>query len=220
MFGRAFSLAVFVVLAWSNQALSGAWPREKGQVFLSLAGTPSGWHRSEHPKLTLYAEYGAMDQFTLAGKALYDFNLRDLVAHEVKLRWHLPERDRTWRKALGLTVADGNAGVRIKPELHFGRGLKTAIGPGWLDVELFASVPTSGDAIEYGSYGVLGLKPHERFMTMLGVDVFAASSGVTVKAIPAIAWEFMPGRHLNIQYSKGVYGVGDGNLELGLWLAF
>lgn len=224
MFGRPFFLAIFIVFAWTSQAVSGAWPREKGEAFLSIAGRPGVWNGVDSVTLSFYGEYGVSDRLTLAGKALYDFSAQDLVANEASLRWHFPERDQYLRKAISLTVADGHDGVRVKPGVHLGRGLQTPVGPGWVDVELFTSVPIGapigGNDIDYGGYGVLGLKPQDSVMTMLGVDVFAASSGISLKAIPAIAWEFMPGRHLNVQYSKGLRGVEEEELELGLWLAF
>lgn len=220
MLVRLFVLSLTVLISTSLQAVGGAWPREKGQVFLSLAATQETDRLDENPTLSVYGEYGLRHNITVAGKITYDFALEEVTDYEISGRWHFPDNGNPLRTALSLTLVGPTDDVRVEPGVHLGRGFETPIGPGWLDVELFASFSTEGDATEYGGFGVLGVKPHDRLMTMFGVDVLVTPDDTFVKAVPQLAWELKPGRHLNMQYSKGLSGTDESELGLGLWLEF
>ncbi|WP_142854396.1 hypothetical protein [Aliiroseovarius halocynthiae] len=217
---RALFFCFFAVISAGSMSFAGAWPREQGQVFLSVTAVQDTDSLQDYPRGMAYVEYGLRHNITLAGKITYDFAMLELTEYALSARWHFPENDQPLRKALSLTLAGPEDDLRIEPAVHLGRGFDTAFGSGWADLELFASVSTDGRPTDYGGYGVLGVKPHDRLMAMLGVDVMVTPDETVVKAIPSVAWELREHRHLTAQYTKGLHGNNESELGLGLWLQF
>lgn len=220
MLVRAFILACIAVITTTVQAVAGAWPREQGEVFLSVSTEQDTGRLQDYPRGTAYVEYGLRHNITISGKIRYDFAILQPTEYELSARLHFPQNDRPLRKALSLTFAGPEDDPRIEPAFHLGRGFNTPLGSAWADLKLFASVSTEGYETEYGGYGMIGLKPHDQVMTMLGVDVMETPAQTFVKAIPSIAWEMRQGRHLTVQYTKGLQGTEESELGLGLWLEF
>lgn len=220
MLVRAFILACIAVITATVQAAAGAWPREQGEVFLSVSAEQDSERLQDYPRGTAYVEYGLRHNITVSGKIRYDFMILEPTEYELSARWHFPESDRPLRKAISLTFAGPKDDPRIESAFHLGRGFDTPLGSAWADLELYASVSTEGYETEYGGFGTIGLKPHDRVMTMLGVDVMETPGRTFVKAIPSIAWEMREGRHLTVQYAKGLQGNEESELGLGLWLQF
>lgn len=217
---RVLLLSCFAYLVVVVQATAGAWPREQGAVFLSVSAQQDSNRLQDTSLGTTYVEYGLRHNITISGKITYDFAIREATEYELSARWHFPEMDTPLRTALSLTLAGPANEPRIEPAVHVGRGFDTPFGSGWADLELYASLSTEGEATRYGGFGMLGLKPQDRLMTMLGVDVMVWPDRTNVKAIPSIAWELRKGRHLTAQYTKGLHGTDKSELGLGLWLQF
>ena len=220
MLVRVLILCACGMFATVSQSLAGAWPREQGTVFLSVTAAQDADQLQGYPRGTAYAEYGLRHNITLSGKVTYDFAIAEATEYKLSARWHLPVNDQPLRKALSLTLAGPTEDPHIEPALHLGRGFDTPFGSGWADVELFASLSTEGGATEYGGFGVVGVKPHDRIMAMMGVDVLLTPDQTLIKAIPSIAWELSEGRHLTAQYTKGLRGSDDSEIGLGMWLQF
>ncbi|MCK0140945.1 hypothetical protein [Aliiroseovarius sp. F20344] len=202
------------------QAMAGAWPREKGEVFVSAMATQDTDQLQGYPIGTAYVEYGLRHNITVAGKITYDFAVLEATEYELSARWHFPDNDKPLKKAISLTLAGPVEDPRVEPRFHFGYGFDSPFGAGWADLEVYASVSTQGLETDYGGYGVLGLKPHDRLMAMLGVDVMVTPDKTFVKAIPSVAWELNPNRHLTMQYTRGLQGIEESEFGMGLWLQF
>ncbi|WP_424941025.1 hypothetical protein [Aliiroseovarius sp. S253] len=220
MLVRAFILICLALMITAVQAAAGAWPREQGEVFLSVSAQQETNRLQDYPLGTAYVEYGLRHNITISGKIAYDFAILEATEYELSAQWHFPETDQPLRTALSLTLAGPTEDPRIEPAVHAGRGFGTPFGSGWADLELYASLSTQGGKTEYGGFGMLGLKPHDRLMTMLGVDVMRAADKTFVKVIPSVAWELREGRHLTAQYTRGLHGSNEKELGLGLWLQF
>lgn len=141
----------------------------------------------------------------------------EATEYRLSARWHLPENGQPLRKALSLSLVGPVEDPRIEPALHLGRGFHTPFGSGWADVRLFASLSTEGGATEYG---VVGAKPHDRIMVMMGMDVLLTPEQTLIKAVPSIAWKLSEGRHLTAQYTKGLHGTEGSEIGLGMWFQF
>ena len=220
MLVRLLILFCFALTATVYQASAGSWPREQGEVFLSVSAKQDTDRLQDYPLGTAYVEYGLRNNITVSGKVSYDFAILEATEYELSVRWHFPETDQPLRTALSLTLAGPAEDPRVKPAVHFGRGFDTAFGSGWADLELYASLSAEGRETEYGGFGMLGLKPRDRLMMMLGVDVMMTPDQTFLKAIPSVAWELCEGRHLTVQYTKGLLGTNESELGLGLWLQF
>lgn len=217
---RWIILFLLTVSVTPAQVLAGAWPREKGELFMSVMAKQQTDQLQGYPIGTAYVEYGFRHNITVAGKITYDFSVLETTEYELSARWHFPDNDAPLKKAISLTLAGPVEAPRIEPRFHLGYGFSTPFGSGWADLEVYASVSTQGLAPNCGGYGVLGLKPHDRLLTMLGVDVMMTPDKTFVKAIPSVAWEMKPNRYLTVQYTRGVQGVQESELGMGLWLQF
>lgn len=217
---RWIILFLLTVSVTPAQVRAGAWPREKGELFMSVMAKQQTDQLQGYPIGTAYVEYGLRHNITVAGKITYDFSVLETTEYELSARWHFPDNDAPLKKAISLTLAGPVEDPRIEPRFHLGYGFSTPFGSGWADLEVYASVSTQGLAPNYGGYGVLGLKPHDRLLTMLGVDVMMTPDKTFVKAIPSVAWEMKPNRYLTVQYTRGVQGVQESELGMGLWLQF
>ncbi len=213
-------LALPLTQIWASPAVAGAWPRGKGNVFLSFHAQkdPADWRGL--PTLSGYLEYGLSDIWTLGGKLEYDLTRQAVSDGEVFARWH-GAGGATWQKAVSVTVAGLATGApRIVPAFHLGRGLETPFGNGWTDMTFKADLPLEKGERALGLVAQLGVKPRERWMAMLTLDVFASEADVYTKLIPALAWQIKPGRHLNMEWSETVTPVRESKLSLGLWMEF
>lgn len=220
MLVRALILCCLVLIGATVPAAAGSWPRAEGEAFLSVSATQDINGAQDDPLAGVYFEYGLRHTITVSGAVTYDFSTQQATEYELTARWHFPENDQPLRKALSLTLAGPLDDPRIEPAVHLGRGFSTPLGSGWADLALYASLSTEGRETEYGGYGVIGLKPHDRLMTMLGVDVMMTPDQTFVKAIPSVAWQLREGRHLTAQFTKGFLDAEDSEFGLGLWLQF
>ena len=147
MWTRPLLAALFLPLL-AGAAVAGAWPREKGQVFLSGAARLNWPQELEHwtsyeptgQYYTLYLEYGLTDRITVG------FDLGRSVSGNGKsvgfLR--LPVRDKAGglkiAAELGLGKIDGHPVIR--PGLSLGLGLER----GWLAADGFAEIAWVDDS--------------------------------------------------------------------------
>lgn len=216
--------AVMVILStalMATPAHSGAWPRGDGNKFLSFHTAQKDLNWDERPAVSAYFEYGLTDQWTLGAKLKYDLQIEEFTEGEVFARWHFAPGAGPWQKALSLTVAglDGQE-FRLIPAFHLGRGFDTHWAKGWTDLTFKADFPLQDGDKALGVVGQLGLKPHDRLMTLFSVDVFASEKETFAKLIPAIAWQIRPEKHLHLEWSETVSPIAEGKLSLGLWMEF
>ncbi|WP_424944452.1 hypothetical protein [Aliiroseovarius crassostreae] len=214
-------VAILLTCLLATPALSGAWPRGDGNVFLSFHAVQDDLNWAERPSFAAYFEYGLTDQWTLGAKLEYDFQSEEFTEGELFARWSFAPGDGPWQKAVSLTVAGlGDQQHRLIPAFHLGRGFDTRWGNAWTDLTFKADLPLQDGDKALGVVGQLGLKPHDRLMTLFSVDVFASETETYTKLIPAVAWQIRPGKHLHLEWSETVDPVPAGKLSLGLWMEF
>lgn len=220
----ALVLMALAVVTQATPALSGAWPREKGTWFVSFHGGQE--LRWTAPSLvSTYVEYGLTETWTVGGQLEYAVQTEEMSEGKVFARWHFPSGG-TWQKAVSLTLS-GLEGedIRLAPAMHFGRGLDTPLGNGWVDLSIKAELPLKDNPILRSSkalagFAQFGVKPHDRWMTMLSLDAYADAHGTTYKVIPALAWQMPSGRHLHLEWTETLGADPMSKLSLGLWMEF
>lgn len=137
--------ALLLALFLPTLAQAGAWPREKGSVFLSfsqdITRNPGGGIASSQ---SLYFEWGVTDKLTLGVRG----NRRaDGLAYDVLSFTRIPlgNPDSANKFAIELAIGGrwnhllGNEAV-VQPALHWGRGFSAPdaiafLGNGWMGVE-------------------------------------------------------------------------------------
>lgn len=215
------ALMVIFALLWAAPAFSGAWPRGDGDVFLSFHTSQDTDKLDTYPLVSLYAEYGLTAAWTIGGKVEYDTQNLVFSQGEVFARWHFPSNNSPYAKALSLTVSGlEGENLHLVPAFHIGRGFDTKLGGGWFDAKLNADIPVSEGATGYGLFAQVGLKPTDRLMTMLSIDVFTDDSETFAKIMPAVAWQLRKGHHVHLEWMQTVTPVQNSKISLGYWLEF
>lgn len=217
---RLFICILAMLLATGDLASAGAWPREKGEAFVSGQVRQDADTLDHAPVVSLYGEYGLTDRWTVGGKLDYALATRDVTQMKAFARWHVPDSDGMWERALSLAIEGTADDPNVSPSVHLGRGIDTAIGPGWMDVELTATLSIQDAQVDYGLFALVGVKPSPRLMTMVALDVSTTDPGAQVNLIPSVAWEYKQGKHVQLEWTYGLDGAVKHEVAAGIWLEF
>jgi|AntRauTorckE5430_2_1112549.scaffolds.fasta_scaffold04045_2 hypothetical protein len=217
---RCLTLAVVLLLGIATDAVAGAWLRETGTGFLSLAGEVTepdafGIYRQDY---SLYAEYGLAERLTLGVDAGHDM-LRMSKA-VVFARLPLGRADRTVKLAVELGAGQVGDDTALRPGLSIGRGIKLWDRDGWLNADGRA-VLAGGGAMTLESDLTFGLSvtEHSRVILQLQAGQPDIGDGYATFA-PSLVYETKPGAHLEIGLTQPLTGSDLRSLSLGLWRTF
>ncbi|GHF04569.1 hypothetical protein GCM10016455_27290 [Aliiroseovarius zhejiangensis] len=213
-------LALALLVVSGDPVHAGAWPREKGEGFVSGQVRQDVDTPEDAPTVSIYGEYGLSDRWTIGGKLDYALAVRDIARMKAFARWHVPDDGGPWRKAIGFAVEGTEDDPQAVPSLHLGRGFDTAIGPGWLDMELAANVSILEERVDYSAFAQIGVKPTPRLMTMVALDVTRMDAGAQVDLTPSVVWEYRSGKHLQLEWSSALEGAVKHEIAAGIWLEF
>lgn len=209
-------LAFLLVMA--GQADAGAWPREKGEQFLSHS-VVSDVRGSAGDYTTLYAEYGTTERVTL-GIDLGKFDTRvDKAVGFVRLPLAAPDDQSRMAVELGLGQADGRFVWR--PGISLGRGLNLNGRPGWVAVDYRALLrrrvlrSTLETDVTFGM--ALGSRTKAIFQVQSGTSL---ETGTYMRVAPSMVLEHKPGRHLEVGVTAGVLQSTDFTFKIGAWQQF
>jgi hypothetical protein len=246
MRGFLFALSL---LCCAAQAGAGAWPRARGEAFISVSHAAStGTRTLLAPQLdlnqytSLYAEYGLTSRLTLGFDAGYGFgdNSGDgsgdgssdgfgdnsVRAGSVFARYPLYSDDAGHRFAaqLGLgLIEDAPDGrqSRVIPALAWGYGFASRWGGGWMGIEGSADIRHPSGDVVWKADLTLGLKPTERWMAILQVQngLFPGSEP-QMRVAPSVVRQLSGRANLQAGVFAGVRGDESLGAKLALWLTF
>lgn len=214
-------LCALMLLPWlATPAVAGAWPRDKGQVFVVVSGQIEGSDASglyqQHG--ALYAEYGATDRMTL-GVDLGGDTTRMTKAIAF-LRWPLGDADRPLKLAAELGVGQVEEENALRPALSLGRGFVLWDRPGWLAVDGRAAL-LGGQDVALESDITLGLSTSRKSKLVLQIQTGRPDSGKTYSRLaPSFVYETKPGRQIELGLITSLTGDGESGVKLGLWRSF
>lgn len=217
---RFFICVLPMLFASGDLAQAGAWPRDKGGAFLSGQARQNADTLDEAPVISVYGEYGLTDRWTIGGKLDYALASNDILQMKAFARWHLPNSDEPWQKAVSLAVEGTKDDQYVSPSFHLGRGIETAIGPGWLDIELTTTLSVLDAQMDYSAFAQIGVKPSQRLMTMVALDVTGIDADAQIDLIPSVAWEYKQGKHLQLEWTYALDGAVKHEVAAGIWLEF
>lgn len=227
MRGRAERLAAAITLAMTVQAgaaEAGAWPREKGAIFLSFGGNAAlfdGATRPVHYDPTLYLEYGLTDRLTV-GFDGYTSDATAVVNGFVFLRF--PVGSTEGRSRLAFSVAGGASeipGLELETTgrlgLHWGYGLDR----GWLAVDATTVLGLAVGEREGKVEATWGSVLSDRWTGLLQLQGGIGFSGDTyAKVTPSILVDLTETTHLRAGLVQALTGDMGSALTVELWMEF
>ncbi|SLN15270.1 hypothetical protein ROA7450_00335 [Roseovarius albus] len=210
---------IIAILALSTaQVQAGAWPREKGSVFLSY----SLEIETEAPYQTygtIYGEYGVTDKLTLG----LDLGGDDTVSDKAFVFARYPGKPAAvgilsaWEIAIGMAENE----LAFRPGVSIGRGIKWVEIDGWLGLETRSIIFSNGLAGDFEADATLGLS-----VTKQSKLIFQLQGRIPpiepayIKLAPSYIFEQRSGRHLEAGIITGVMGTDELKLKFGAWHHF
>lgn len=208
-------------------AQAGAWPRERGAVFIAIS--------ADQTRSQIYAEYGMRGDWTLGAEVTMP---RDRKLPDVTQFVHHP----VWRGKGGAILSAGIAvelrettaasvlkelkGISetaLRLGLFWGKGFDTRYGAAWAtvdaQVERLVTTDWLGEGLAFKLDAGIGLKPMDRLMLIAQAQLWRRGTGQTLRVETSAAWALGP-THLVLSPSIGVIGDKDPRVKLGVWLEF
>lgn len=214
-------------------AVAGAWPRPKGETFVSLAARYSTGARTLISALqdiqsynSIYAEYGLTEKLTIGLDAGWGAGPGQSVTGALVFGripvWAPGEQKVAVDLGFGyLDATDTGQELRIRPGLSWGRGFESRWGGGWLGMESSVEfrTPSGNTAVKVDF--TAGLKPTERWMTILQVQTGAYPDAVPLARLaPSVVRKLGPHSHLQVGAQLPLYGDNAYGVMLGMWFTF
>ncbi|MGC9370960.1 MAG: hypothetical protein ACP5DX_15590 [Paracoccaceae bacterium] len=228
---RSHAAVLGLALALSaGPAQPGPWPREAGTGFLSLshsvtedrarAGRPVSGYSA------VYGEFGLGRARTLGLDAGRGDRYGDWSAI-LFFRRALDDGRGRHRFALefglGGMGADGmQSQALLRPGLSWGRGLETALGPGWAALDSFVEYRLDDRNAALKADLTLGLKPRPGQMLILQVQSGDyPGADPYLRLVPSYVRRLgRSGTYLEIGLKAGLAGEETQGLKIGLWHRF
>lgn len=219
-------LLVFAVLLLPVAAWPGPWPREQGTGFVSLSSEYFVARGAEQAYTSFYAEYGLSDQLTLGADLGGNDSSGDWTAFVFARRPVLQGKGpHQVALELGLGAAPNplwQAEPVLRPGLHWGRGLKTGWGPGWVTLETRLEYRVlSQDSVRKADL-TLGVRPRDHTMLIMQVQSgdYPASEPYLRLAPKYVRRIGRSKAHLEVGLRYGVSSDDSLGVRIGSWLNF
>jgi hypothetical protein len=217
----------------ATEAAAGAWPRPKGETFISIATRQSTGARTLVAAVqdidsynSIYVEHGLTDRLTVGldagqGRGPDEEIAAALVFARLPV-WSPGEHRLAADLGFGLLEdeVDGTE-TRIRPGLAWGRGFESRWGGGWLGMEASWEyrLPTGDNAIKVDF--TAGLKPTDRWMTILQLQTGAfPGSDPIARLAPSVVRRLGARTHLQVGGLAPLAGDDAWGATLALWLTF
>jgi len=229
---RMLTAGLMLALA-ATQASAGAWPRPKGETFVSVATRQSTGARTLIAAVqdirsynSIYVEHGVTDRLTVgldAGQGRGPDEQVDAALVFARLPvWSPGEHKVAADLGVGLLedAVDGTQ-TRIRPGLAWGRGFESRWGGGWLGMEAsYEYRLPSGDSAIKADF-TAGLKPNDRWMGILQLQtgVFPDSEPIA-RLAPSVVRRLGARSHVQIGALAPLAGDNAYGAMLALWFTF
>jgi hypothetical protein len=230
---RAGALALALALL-PAAAVAGAWPRSRGEVFVSFgqqvstgATTLLGAATDIRSWTSVYGEYGLTDRLTLgldAGRGWGQDERVDAALVFARLPVWTPG-DHLVAVDLGLgTLAetDEDRQARVRLGLAWGRGVAEGRwGGGWLGMESSAEWRNPADEIAWKADFTAGWKPNDRWMAIAQVQTgYYPDVGGIVRLAPSVVRRISSRSQLQLGATAEVVGERALGLAAAVWFNF
>lgn len=230
----AVFVAVLGVAAGADRAVAGAWPRARGETFVSVAqGMSTGATTLLAATVDLrswssvYAEHGLTERLTLGLDAGLGQG-RDARVETALVFARLP----VWSPGahrvavdlgLGTLVAtDEERQTRLRAGLAWGRGIAAGRhGGGWLGMEGALELREPAGAVAAKADFTAGWKPNDRWMAIAQVQTGAYPDvGGIVRLAPSLVRRVSARSHLQLGVTAEIVGERALGLSGAVWFDF
>lgn len=225
LWGSMFAkLALLFFLCAAQTAFAGAWPREKGEIFIAAGGNfllSEGAQLPVHYDPTLYAEYGASDRVTL-GLDLHTADAGRIGT--IFLFASFPLGDLEARDKFAASLAFGARADAQHPNetllrggLSWGRGLDD----GWLAVDASATYGTNARTFRPKVDMTWGHQWGEKWMTSLQLQTGQGfTNDYYAKIAPSLIYIFNDRLKVHLGAVHALTGDRGSGLKLETWMKF
>lgn len=226
-------IAGLMIALVATEAAAGAWPRPKGETFVSVASRWSTGARTLIAAVqdiqsynSIYAEHGLTDRWTV-GLDAGQGRGPDEVVNAALVFARLP----VWSPGENKVAADFGVGLlddgvdgpqtRLRPGLAWGRGFESRWGGGWLGIEAsYEYRLPNGDTAAKADF-TAGLKPNDRWMGILQVQTGAyPDSDPIVRLAPSVVRKLGKRSHLQVGGLAPIAGDDAYGAMVALWFSF
>jgi hypothetical protein len=225
-----FILTFLGILLLATSAQSGAWPRDAGTTFVALSFTAkadrttmatSGFPEDNYS--ALYLEHGVTPRLTLGLDSGYakDGTYAALAFARRPIASGAGPNVFAISAGLGVTNLGGQSDTVSMVGLHFGRGLATRLGGGWvaLDTSARYRILQRNAVVKADLTLGLAVQPRTKLMLQFQAGQYPGSDAF-LRVVPSVARKF--GRNMHVELGLEVGAIGDRQigLKLGTWLEF
>ncbi|MFB9149207.1 hypothetical protein [Roseovarius ramblicola] len=214
-------ILVLALLPWLATAVQGgAWPRARGEGFLSTSATVEGPDEFGlyRQNFSLYAEYGATARLTFGVDLGGD--IQRMTKAIGLLRWPLGRPSRPLKLALEIGAGQVEGENALRPAVSVGREFSLGTHHGWLNADTRAILFTGGGTA-YETDLTAGLSLGARIKAMVQFQAGVPAQGRDyLRLAPSLVYEARPGTHIEFGVSEPLSGGGERGIKLGLWRKF
>ena len=227
-------LAVVLSLALPAEAAAGAWPRPKGETFLSFgqqlstgATTLLAATADIRSWSALYAEYGLTERLTVGLDAGLgqgrDERVQAVLAFARLPVWSPGDHRVAVDLGLGtLAATDEDRQTRLRAGLSWGLGIAEGRhGGGWLGMESSAELREPAGEVALKADFTAGWKPNDRWMVIGQVQTgYYPDVGGIVRIAPSVVRRTSARSHLQLGATAEVVGERALGLSAAVWFSF
>ncbi|PIE12651.1 MAG: hypothetical protein CSA70_09125 [Rhodobacterales bacterium] len=219
---RRLTAILMITLLWATPALSGAWPRGKGNVFFQSALRVSASDKTGPYAVysTTYLEYGATDTLT------FGLDLGHGVSGDTKaiVFARLPIAVIADKHHVAVELGAGTlAGqATLRPGLSYGRGFKTVRDmTGWFAIDSFAELRTASGQVDFKTDITLGLNHNDRFKSMIQFQSgMSEGDNIFLRVEPSLVIRLGKKSHIELGLTAGLVGEDQLGVKFGFWRDF
>lgn len=208
----------------ASMACAGAWPREKGEIFIAAGGNfllSDGARLPVHYDPTLYAEFGASERVTLG----LDLHTADAGRIGTAFLFaSFPLGDQEVRDKFAASLAFGVRVDALHPTetllrggLSWGRGLDK----GWLAIDASATYGTNERTFRPKMDLTWGHRWGEKWMTSLQLQTGQGfTNDYYAKIAPSVIYNLTDRFKIHLGAVHGLTGDRGSGLKLETWMTF
>jgi hypothetical protein len=229
---RAILLALALALP-AGEAAAGAWPRPRGETFLSFGQQVSTGARTLiaatqdiRSWTSVYAEYGLTDRLTIgldAGTGLGQDERVGAALAFVRLPVWSPGEHRV-AVDFGLGTLDSDAEgrqTRYRFGLAWGRGFEGRRGGGWLGMESSLELREPAGNFAVKADFTAGFKPNDRWMLIAQAQTgYYPDAGGIVRLVPSVVRRLGERSHLQLGAMAEMAGDDALGATAAVWFTF
>ncbi len=214
--------AVIFFLMMAGPAFAGAWPRGKGNVFMTFSAYGTAMHDLAGSAYGgLYLEYGLSDKLTMGVDAGH--GVSGLSKTIIFLSYPILSTENGHRFAAELGMGEIAGDPVLRPGLSYGRGFSTKGGKsGWVSVDTVAEIRLLSGLTDYKADLTLGLNRNNRIKHIFQLQLGAsAGEPLFARAVPSVVIGLGKTSHFEIGLTAPLSGHDKNlGLKLAFWRAF